>query len=108
MKKPWERQESRLAKTFKGERQPRSGAGWSRKHDVRNQELLIEAKQTEHLSYQLKLHTLRHLAHTADRESRVPVLAVEIAGHHYVVLREADFHAYQGDAGEATTAPRDP
>jgi len=97
VKKPWEKQESRLANLTGGERQPGSGNGWARKNDVRSRRLgvLIEAKWTKYRSFILKLDVLRQLEHNAAVENRTPVFCVEFKDRHgtrrYVVLREEDY-----------------
>ena len=91
--KPWERQEKRLAKIVGGKRNAGSGNGWVRKADVRDGEdrYLYEAKNTAAKSFILKLSDLKAVGHHADREGRIPVMHLEIAGNNYVVLREHDF-----------------
>ena len=91
MKKAWQRQESRLADLLGGECNAGSGNGWSRKNDVRSKRYQVEAKLTEAASFRLRLADLQSLASNADREGRTPVLAVEIQGRRYVVLREQDW-----------------
>ena len=89
----WERQERRTAKRYNGQRSPRSGAGHSRKNDVRNEHLLIENKTTGNRT-QITLHTkdLELLRCNASVEGRVPVLQFDLAGRNYVVLHEGDFY----------------
>ena len=92
MPKPWEKQESRLAKVIGGTRNAGSGNGWVRKADVRNVDYLIEAKQTSAHSIRLKLDDLLALGHHADREGRIPAFCIEMDGHNYVVLREQEWN----------------
>ena len=91
MRKPWEKQEKRLAGMIGGTRNAGSGNGWVRKTDVRNREYLVEAKWTEARSYRLRLDDLHANAHHADLEGRTPAFCIEMAGENFVVLREQDW-----------------
>ena len=91
MRKPWEKQESRLAALISGTRNAGSGNGWVRKSDVRNKDWLIESKQTAARSIRVKLDDLHANAHYADLEGRTPAFCLEIAGENFVVLREQDW-----------------
>lgn len=99
MKQPWEKQESRLANLLGGERNAGSGNGWSRKGDVRSPKFLVEAKITSKKSFSIKVDVLRQLEHNAAIENRTPVLAIEMGGHRYVLVREDDF-PFNTDTGE--------
>lgn len=86
------KQEKRTAKTYKGSRNARSGAGWLRKNDVRSHEYLIENKLTENKkTITLKELDLRELRDRALLEDRIPVLQFDLAGRRYVVIGEDDF-----------------
>ena len=91
--KQWEKQERRTAKRYNGTRSPNSGAGPSRKNDVRNEHLLIECKHTSgHDAGSLSsLMTWRKLRRNAIVEGRTGVLQFELAGRTYVILLEGDF-----------------
>jgi hypothetical protein len=102
VRKPWQRQESRLANLTGGSVNAGSGNGWVRKADVRAKSIghLIEAKWTAHRSFTLKLTDLKVLAHHAAIEGRTPAFCIEFqeslgGGHHrtsrYVVLQEEDY-----------------
>lgn len=86
------KQEKKAADTYRGSRQPQSGAGWVRKNDVRSENLLIECKLTENMkSYTIKYVDLRELEVRAITEDRLPVLQFDLAGKQYVVLTQEDF-----------------
>lgn len=86
------KQEVKAAETYRGSRQPGSGAGWVRKNDVRSSELLVECKLTENLkTYTLKFSDLRELEVRAIQEDRMPVLQFDLGGRQYVVLTQDDF-----------------
>lgn len=91
MSKSWERQEARLASALAGSRRPGSGAFWSAKGDVRTSTELIEAKQTGKKQITLQAHVLRKIELEAIAESRMPLLAFEVAGRDYIVLTLADY-----------------
>lgn len=86
------KQEERAAKTYRGSRQPGSGAGWARKNDVRSDSLLIENKLTQNeKSYTVKFADLKELTTRAILEDRIPVLQFDLGGRQYVILNEDDF-----------------
>lgn len=86
------KQEDRTAKTYRGSRQPGSGAGWARKNDVRSDSFLIENKLTQNTkSYSVKVTDLKELTTRAILEDRIPVLQFDLGGKRYVILNEDDF-----------------
>jgi hypothetical protein len=91
MKAAWDRQEERTAKRYRGSRSIASGAGPTRKNDVRNETLLIENKTTGAKSYVLKAADLELLRCNASVEGRIPILQLDLGGRSYVILHEADF-----------------
>lgn len=84
--------EKRLEKKFGGQRTAASGAFWSRKGDVRTDDLLIEHKWTGKKSFSLKAETLEKIFTEAILDGRIPVLGVHLNGQDYVILGEEDFH----------------
>ena len=95
MRRPWEKQESRLANLTGGTRNAGSGNGWVRKGDVRSRGHLMEAKWTKFKQFTLKLADLRTLEHHAAVDNRTPVFCIEFkersGTRRYVVLREEDY-----------------
>ena len=85
------KQEDRIAGAYRGSRNVMSGAGWSKKADVRTDTFLVEAKTTERASYSLKLSELREVRKQAILDDRVPLFMIEIQGHNYVVMEDDDF-----------------
>jgi hypothetical protein len=83
--------EKRLEKKINGSRTAASGAFWSRKGDVRNDELLIEHKWTGKKSVTIKSEVLKKITTEAILDSRIPVLGLHLDGENYVVLGEEDF-----------------
>jgi hypothetical protein len=83
--------EKRLAKKIDGQRSAASGAFWSRKGDVRSDELLIEHKWTGKKSVTIKSEVLKKITTEAILDSRMPVLGLHLDGENYVVLVEEDF-----------------
>lgn len=83
--------EKRLAKVIGGQRSAASGAFWSRKGDVRNDNLLIEHKWTGKKTVTIKSEVLKKITTEAILDSRTPVLGLHLDGENYVVLLEEDF-----------------
>lgn len=83
--------EKRLAKAIGGQRSAASGAFWSRKGDVRNDNLLIEHKWTGKKTVTIKSEVLKKITTEAILDSRTPVLGLHLDGENYVVLLEEDF-----------------
>ena len=83
--------EDRLAKKVGGSRTAASGAFWSRKGDVRSEELLIEHKWTGKKSFSVKADVLEKIVTEAIIDSRMPVLGISLNNKNYVILTEDDF-----------------
>ena len=86
-----QKHEMRLEKLTGGERSAASGAFWSRKGDVRTDDLLIEHKWTGKKSVTIKSEVLEKITKEAILDSRMPVLGLHLDGENYVVLLEEDF-----------------
>lgn len=84
-------QEKRVAKRIGGRIQPRSGAGWIHKSDVRDTEFLYEMKRTDAKQITVKASVLEELQKHALDTDRIPVLHLELGNKRYVVLSENDF-----------------
>ncbi|CAB4153352.1 hypothetical protein UFOVP621_128 [uncultured Caudovirales phage] len=83
--------EKRLEKELGGKRTAASGAFWSRKGDVRTDDLLIEHKWTGKKSFSVKSDVLEKIVMEAILDSRTPILGVHLNGENYVLLTEYDF-----------------
>ena len=83
--------EDRLAKAVGGSRIAASGAFWSRKGDVRSQDLLIEHKWTGKKQVTVKSDVLEKIVKEAILDGRMPVLGFHLNGENYVMLDENDF-----------------
>jgi Holliday junction resolvase len=83
--------EDRLAKAVGGSRTAASGAFWSRKGDVRSQDLLIEHKWTGKKQVTVKSDVLEKIVKEAILDGRMPVLGFHLNGENYVMLDENDF-----------------
>ena len=83
--------EKRLEKALGGKRTAASGAFWSRKGDVRTDDLLIEHKWTGKKSFTIKSETLEKIFTEAILDSRTAVLGFHLNGKDYVILEEYDF-----------------
>jgi hypothetical protein len=83
--------EKRLEKILGGQRSAGSGAFWSRKGDVRTDDLLIEHKWTGKKTVTIKSEVLKKITKEAILDSRTPVLGIHLDGENYVLLGEEDF-----------------
>jgi hypothetical protein len=86
-----QKHEARLAKLVDGKRNAGSGAFWSRKGDVRSDDLLIEHKWTGKASFTVKATVLEKIVKEAILECRMPVLGFSLNDNNYVMLTEDDF-----------------
>lgn len=94
--------EERLAKRVKGKRVAASGALWSRKGDVRSDDLLIEHKWTGKASFTVKATVLEKIVKEAILDSRTPVLGFSLNNENYVMLTEDDFLELRQNLQECT------
>jgi hypothetical protein len=86
-----QKHERRLAKEIGGSRTAASGAFWSRKGDVRNDELLIEHKWTGKKSKTIQSVELKKITNEAIMDGRTPIFGIHLDGEDYVILLETDF-----------------
>jgi hypothetical protein len=86
-----QKHEKRIAKAVGGKTTAASGAFWSRKGDVRSDDLLIEHKWTGKKSFSLKADILEKIVTEAIIDSRMPVLGISLNNNNYVLLTEDDF-----------------
>jgi len=86
-----QKQEEYLADRLGGLSTPASGAFWHRKGDVRNADLLIEAKQTGKRSISVQKDVWEKIRREAILDGRVPLLALRIQDRDLVVLDLEDF-----------------
>lgn len=82
--------EDRLAKAIGGSRTAASGAFWSRKGDVRSEELLIEHKWTGKKSKTIQSAELKKITTEAIMDGRIPVFGMHLDGEDYVIMLETD------------------
>ena len=68
-----------------------SGAFWSRKGDVRSQDLLVEHKWTGKKSKTITAAELEKITNEAIMDGRTPVFGIHLNGEDYVILLETDF-----------------
>jgi Holliday junction resolvase len=94
--------EDRLAKKLGGQRTAASGAFWSRKGDVRTEDLLIEHKWTGKKSFTVKSDIIEKIVTEAIMDGRTPVLGISLNGRNYVILEEEDFHEMRNKLKETT------
>lgn len=82
--------ENRLAKAIGGSRTAASGAFWSRKGDVRSEDLLIEHKWTGKKSKTIQSAELKKIVVEAIMDGRTPVFGLHLDGEDYVIMLETD------------------
>ena len=97
--------EDRLSKVLGGKRNAASGAFWSRKGDVRSQDLLVEHKWTGKTQFTMKADVLEKIVKEAILDGRTPVLGFHLNGENYVVLEENDFLEIRQYLQECTCTP---
>lgn len=83
--------EKRIAKAIGGSTTAASGAFWSRKGDVRNNDLLIEHKWTGKKTKTISSVELKKITIEAIMDGRLPVFGIHLDGEDYVILLETDF-----------------
>lgn len=83
--------EKRIAKAIGGSTTAASGAFWSRKGDVRNEDLLIEHKWTGKKTKTISSVELKKITVEAIMDGRLPVFGIHLDGEDYVILLETDF-----------------
>lgn len=92
------RQEKRIAKDVGGRRTAASGALPGLKGDVKADDWLIEAKQTQSVRYSLTLAVWRKIEREAILSGRKPALVIEMAGRQVVCVDYNDWLAMRGEA----------
>jgi hypothetical protein len=86
-----QKHEKRIAKEIGGSTTAASGAFWSRKGDVRNDDLLVEHKWTGKKSKTIQASELQKITIEAIMDGRTPVFGIHLDGEDYVILLETDF-----------------
>ena len=86
-----QKHEKRIAKAIGGQVNAASGAFWSRKGDVRSQDLLVEHKWTGKKSKTITAAELEKITNEAIMDGRTPVFGIHLNGEDYVILLETDF-----------------
>jgi hypothetical protein len=94
--------ENRLAKAIGGSTIAASGAFWSRKGDVRSDDLLIEHKWTGKKQVTVKSDVLEKIVKEAILDGRLPVLGFHVNGENYIMLTEDDFLEIRQNLQECT------
>ena len=83
--------EKRIAKKVGGQTTAACLLYWSRKGDVRSEDLLIEHKYTGKKQTTIKSDVLKKIMREAILDGRMPVLGIHLDGENYVILLEDDF-----------------
>ena len=85
------RQEKRIAEKLSGRVQAGSGMFTGAKGDVRTKVNIVECKRTDKTQLILKEMWLDKLRKEAIKDSRIPVLAIEIGLRTYYILEDIYF-----------------
>ena len=86
-----QKHEKRIAKAVGGKTTAASGAFWSRKGDIRSDDLLIEHKWTGKKTKTIKAEELEKITTEAIIDGRTPVFGISLNNKNYVILTEDDF-----------------
>lgn len=86
-----DRHEKRGATEYGGRTTSNSGAGWVQKGDVHTDLEVIEMKATGKTQVTIKALWLQKVFLEATAKLKRPVLDLELAGEHYVVLTRHDY-----------------
>ena len=86
-----QKHEKRIAKAIGGQTTAASGAFWSRKGDVRSNDLLVEHKWTGKKTKTISAAELQKITNEAIMDGRTPVFGIHLDGEDYVILLETDF-----------------
>jgi hypothetical protein len=85
-------QEQRIAKRVGGKLTGRSGAGWLRKADVREERFLFEMKRTDNKrSITILADDLEVSRKHAIRADRTMAFGIELNGRNYIIMAEDDW-----------------
>lgn len=86
-RKQGENQEKKLAKKLGMKLQSGSGAPWHKKGDIKGEIFLIESKNTEKDSMQIKKSWLDKIEREAHRYGKIPLLIIGFGTEYYTVRR---------------------
>jgi hypothetical protein len=94
MKKAWQKNEKKDAKSFQAKQTPRSGGLWFIKGDCKNSQFLIDSKLTEKAGYTITEKTWEKLSSEALLSRCLPILCISFGKkkkQEVVVLDKNDF-----------------
>lgn len=89
--KAWRKKEKMDSRDFDGKQTKGSGNQWSAPGDIKNEDFLIECKQTAKKSYSLKKETWDKIAKEALFMYRLPMMSLQIQDLDLVVFSKEDF-----------------
>ena len=91
-KKQWQKKEDRDGKDFGAIPMPRSGWLWFAKGDRRNDQFLIESKQTKHQSFSITEKLWKKIEREALLSQRLPLFSIELGnGVELAIMDKNDF-----------------
>ena len=89
--KSWKKKEKNDSRDFKSKPVKGSGNHWSHPGDSKNDQFLIESKQTDKDSYSLNIYKWEKIADEALFAFRLPLMSIKIKDTELVVLSKEDF-----------------
>lgn len=91
MKPRWKKHEEKQAKDFAGRVNKGSGNFWAVPGDIKTDDFLIEAKQTDKKSYSIKYETWDKIYEEALFSQRIPLLSLLLQDVELVIVQKDDF-----------------
>ena len=91
MKPKWKQHEQKQAKDFQGKVSKGSGNYWSSPSDVKTKDFLIEAKQTDKVSYSISKKTWEKAYEAALFSFRIPLISLLLQDVELIILSKEDF-----------------
>lgn len=89
--KKWQKHERTTAKSFNSKVNKGSGNQWYNPSDIRTEEYLLEAKQTDKKSYSISLNTWNKLADEAGLVKKIPALVLRLQETDLIIISKDDF-----------------
>jgi hypothetical protein len=91
MQPKWKQHEKKQAKDFGGRVSKGSGNFWAQPGDIKTDDFLIEAKQTDKKSYSIKYETWDKIYEEALFSQRIPLLSLLLRDIELVIVQKGDF-----------------
>jgi len=89
--KPWKKKEIKDSRDFNSKPVRGSGNKWNNPGDSKNNQFLIESKQTDKDSYSINIYKWEKIADEALFAFLLPLMSIKIKDTELVVLAKEDF-----------------